>query len=207
MQGNGSRRSSDYGSARPTPALRWVTDPLDQWPSMSWPVRRRCPFPPPSDRPSIPASWSARLDVQATQRAAGQVRRFTRSVLTLWTTEDTDIDTAELLASELMTNAVRATVESDRTDDWVLSVGLYQREGHLLLVVVDADGSPPVKRLPGHDDETGRGLLLVTSLARSWGYRLLAGGGKAVWCELETTPTTHHDAAQGIKHSREPAKE
>ena len=91
MHGNGARGSSDYGATRPAPALRWVTDPLHQWPSMSWPVRRCCSFPPPSDRPSTPASRSAHIDVQATQRAAGQARRFTRSVLTLWTTEDTDI--------------------------------------------------------------------------------------------------------------------
>jgi hypothetical protein len=45
-------------------------------------------------------------------------------VLTLWADAHTrHIDTAELLASELTTNAARATAESHRSDESILRIG------------------------------------------------------------------------------------
>lgn len=57
-----------------------------------------------------------------------------------------------------------------------------------------ADG--PVTRKPsstatarsaaGHDAESGRGLMLVSALSKEWSYFCLPGGGKVVYCYLET---------------------
>jgi hypothetical protein len=43
--------------------------------------------------------------------------------------------------------------------------------------------SLPVVRSPGPDAEGGRGLLIVSALARSWGTEPLSAG-KCVWFEL-----------------------
>lgn len=102
-------------------------------------------------------------------------RRFVREQLA---DSECDIDTAVLLASELVTNAV-----------------LHAR-GEITLSVVDqgatarievGDGSSMPPRVHGFSVEsaTGRGLRLVDRLATRWGaVPSPSGAGKMIWCEV-----------------------
>ena len=109
--------------------------------------------------------------------SAGRARRFV--VDTLQRLQyDTMTDVAELLVSELVTNAllhagseVRVRVEAD---------------GSRIRVEVQ-DGSPVNvrKRAVSPESTTGRGLALVDALATRWGSDAVTDRGKAVWFELE----------------------
>jgi anti-sigma regulatory factor (Ser/Thr protein kinase) len=99
-------------------------------------------------------------------------------------------DTAELLVSELVTNAVRFASapmpENRRTKNagivW-LSVRHFDKE--LLIEVFDTDANPPVLTDAAEEAENGRGLLLVDALSREWSYFFPPGGGKVVYCVIE----------------------
>ena len=79
-------------------------------------------------------------------------------------------DTAILLTSELVTNAVThsRSRRPDGTVDLMVATGIYG-----LLVAVTDDGSdagaPVIRNSPGA--ESGNGLLLVETLADGWGFR------------------------------------
>jgi PAS domain S-box-containing protein len=84
-------------------------------------------------------------------------------------------DRAELLVSELVTNAVRHARGP---------VELRMVRGASLLVeVTDPVPDPPRERTASPDDEGGRGLPLVARLSRRWGTRR-EPAGKTVWFEL-----------------------
>ncbi|CAL9277100.1 hypothetical protein SUDANB5_05624 [Streptomyces sp. SudanB5_2050] len=85
-------------------------------------------------------------------------------------------DTAELLVSEVVTNAVRHA--RARPVDLRLV-----RADTLLCEVDDDDHDLPALRGAGPDDETGRGLRVVSALAREWGASR-GRTGKTVWFEL-----------------------
>ena len=86
---------------------------------------------------------------------------------------------AELLVTELVTNAVRHG--GPGVDLWLRRLP----SGGLRLEIVDGRGgaAPRVQR-PSDDAEGGRGLVIVQALASRWGAERLAAG-KQVWCELE----------------------
>jgi anti-sigma regulatory factor (Ser/Thr protein kinase) len=89
-----------------------------------------------------------------------------------------DADDAELVVSELITNALRHG--GPGVDLWVRPLAA----GGLRLEVVDGrGGSTPQVQRPDDDAESGRGLVIVETLARRWGTERLAAG-KQVWCEL-----------------------
>ncbi|GAA1911644.1 hypothetical protein GCM10009716_22010 [Streptomyces sodiiphilus] len=96
------------------------------------------------------------------------------------------IETAAPLTSELVTNAVVASLDSLRP----VPVGLYAAwtsQGGLRVVVQDsAPGYPQVPPgVPPPEEEHGRGLLLITLHALDWGVcHHLPGPGKAVWFVL-----------------------
>jgi anti-sigma regulatory factor (Ser/Thr protein kinase) len=122
-------------------------------------------------------------------------RRYTRSFLDSCRgiSEDTAA-TAELLVSELVTNAVRFAGDtahtlrySGRTSASLVSLSLrHFREG-LLIEVYDTDNNPPIRSSPDDDAESGRGLMLVDALCKEWSYFFPPGGGKVVYCFLEIT--------------------
>jgi hypothetical protein len=90
-------------------------------------------------------------------------------------------ETAELLTSELVTNAL---VHTDRDAVLTATVG----PSGLRVEVRDFVARRPQPRVPDAGDSThGRGLLLVQSLADAWGVRV-HGVGKAVWFELGAGP-------------------
>ncbi|MEU3980990.1 ATP-binding protein [Streptomyces sp. NPDC026672] len=113
---------------------------------------------------------------RADLREVPEARRALREFLRFWGRPGRS-EVAELLASELITNAL---VHTDH--DAVLTVVLEPRG--LRVEVRDFAARRPRLSVPDPDEAThGRGLLLVQSLADSWGVRA-HGVGKSVWFEL-----------------------
>jgi GAF domain-containing protein/anti-sigma regulatory factor (Ser/Thr protein kinase) len=119
------------------------------------------------------ADWDLEADPAAVSRARANVARQ----LAVWGLEELDF-LAELVVSELVTNAIRygrppirLRLIHDRT---------------LLCEVSDAGSTTPHLRRARVFDEGGRGLLLVAQLAERWGTRH-ARRGKTVWAELNAS--------------------
>lgn len=93
-------------------------------------------------------------------------------------------DTVELLVSEIVTNAVRASATVARNGPGVptTKVWLTSDGQRALIQVWDGDGHRPVRQDTGLTAESGRGLLLVQALSTEWGcYTPDGQGGKIVW--------------------------
>ncbi|MEZ0066179.1 anti-sigma regulatory factor (Ser/Thr protein kinase) [Streptacidiphilus sp. MAP12-20] len=127
--------------------------------------------------PGPAAEREAEWPLSAEPSAPALARRLVRQTLRDWTLEPL-LDTAELLVSELVTNAVRYARAP---------IGLRLTLASTLLVeVADPLPDPPLERQAAGTDEGGRGLQLVHRLAYRWGTRA-EGGGKVVWFE-QTLP-------------------
>ncbi|MER6978980.1 ATP-binding protein [Streptomyces carpinensis] len=123
-----------------------------------------------------PAPQLRRRLGRADLRAVPEARRALRELLRHWGRPDTS-DVAELLTSELVTNAL---VHTD--DDAILTATVSPRG--LRVEVRDFVARRPRPRRPVADADThGRGLLLVQSLADAWGV-CPHEVGKSVWFEL-----------------------
>jgi len=90
---------------------------------------------------------------------------------------DTQSETAALLASELVTNALLHAVGPYR-------IAVETGEGVLRVGVSDGTSAGPQVRAHDHHETSGRGMRLVENLADRWGVHL-GDGGKTVWFELE----------------------
>jgi anti-sigma regulatory factor (Ser/Thr protein kinase) len=116
------------------------------------------------------ASWTLPSELTSARRARGLIKR----PLKKWGLSDLQ-PVAELLVSELVTNAVRYAQGK---------VGLRLiLEGGLVCEVLDDSAALPRLRHPDEDDERGRGLQVVSQVAQRWGARRSLTG-KVVWCEL-----------------------
>ncbi|MDI5970890.1 SpoIIE family protein phosphatase [Streptomyces sp. SL13] len=102
------------------------------------------------------------------------VRAHLRRTLHAWDLPDL-VDATTLLASELVTNALRY---AHGTIELRLAKG-----ASLVCEVADGDLRVPRRRQAGPDEEGGRGLAVVSEYSRSWGTRPTADG-KIVWFEL-----------------------
>jgi len=87
-------------------------------------------------------------------------------------------DDAELIASELVSNAVRHGSTGQEDKITVALIRVTNPSG-VALIVIDSSPSPPVMRELTLEDEGGRGLRIVDALAASWDWRP-KGKGKAV---------------------------
>jgi anti-sigma regulatory factor (Ser/Thr protein kinase) len=98
-------------------------------------------------------------------------------------------DTVELVVSELVTNAVLASVDHDGRPRYSTEHGLacvhlrLSTDGLAALIEVwDETTRPPTPIEPGLADEGGRGLMLVDAMTERWGWNLPPSGrGKIVW--------------------------
>ena len=88
------------------------------------------------------------------------------------------VDTAELLVSELTSNVVKHTGSRP-------TLRVVQNDDVIRIEVGDSrPGLVPVERDLDTEADSGRGLLMVSTLATSWGYER-DGHGKLTWVELE----------------------
>jgi anti-sigma regulatory factor (Ser/Thr protein kinase) len=123
----------------------------------------------------LPDEHVVTMTLPARPSAVREARGRVRSTLESW--ELTELSfTAELLVSELVTNALRYA-----TGDIGLRMLLDRT---LVFEIRDGSDALPRARQAADDDENGRGLQVVHRLAKRWGARL-AGKGKIVWCEMD----------------------
>jgi anti-sigma regulatory factor (Ser/Thr protein kinase) len=121
-----------------------------------------------------------RVRLTAGPAAAGEARRQVRAAISAWDIP-VDPDVAVLLTSELVTNAIAHEV----TGLVVLAIACSRDQ--LRIDVHDTSRSLPMLVDAAVDAETGRGLMLVTTLSTEWGfYRTPAG--KAVYFTLAFQP-------------------
>ena len=83
-----------------------------------------------------------------------------------------------LVVSELVTNALLHASPG-------IDLSLAYHGTTLRLAVRDRSSRGPLRREPGVEQTTGRGLTLVESLVRTWGVLPTAAGGKVVWAVLD----------------------
>ncbi|MER5466562.1 SpoIIE family protein phosphatase [Streptomyces sp. NPDC002668] len=117
------------------------------------------------------AVWELSLE----PREAARARRLVRGQLRSWGLGDV-AEIVELLVSEVVTNAVRHA-QGRRAELRLV------RAGSLLCEVADEDHILPTLLDAGPDAELGRGLRVVSGLAREWGTSRTADG-KTVWFEM-----------------------
>lgn len=119
------------------------------------------------------------VDYEPRPTSVREARAEVRRQLEIWGLgEREDVaDTAELLVSELATNALLHS-ESRFTLTMTAAHGVLRCE------VADAGGGQP-RVLDAGTAESGRGMFLVDALARRWGCHQ-DGPGTTVWFELDT---------------------
>jgi anti-sigma regulatory factor (Ser/Thr protein kinase) len=135
--------------------------------------------------PTLSHGSPRHVRMAALPSAVPWARRILRHMLREWRLEGMS-DPAQLLVSELVTNAVVASVSrADQDQDSWPMIGLTLQVTDTVLHMEVSDSSSALPALQEADltGERGRGLVLVDFLADSWGHRA-TGGGKVVWCTV-----------------------
>jgi anti-sigma regulatory factor (Ser/Thr protein kinase) len=147
-----------------------------------------------TDPPGMSDSWplSMSLPLGALPGATPCARLHARAVLSEWGLADL-AEAAELIVSELVTNAVRASTAPDGHPRYdgagmpVVVLRLASDRFRLLIEVWDVIPGAPAAAHPGPDDESGRGLMLVAAQCDRWSWQSVPGWpGKVVWAELHS---------------------
>ncbi|WP_329333476.1 SpoIIE family protein phosphatase [Streptomyces sp. NBC_00663] len=116
----------------------------------------------------------AQWDVPSDPSAVSRYRAAVTEQLAAWGLEDLSF-TAELVASELVTNAIRHATGP-------VQLRLL-RDRALICEVFDGSSTSPRLRRARNEDEGGRGLFLVAQLTERWGTRYTPEG-KTIWTEM-----------------------
>jgi len=131
----------------------------------------------------VPASGRQARYVRlaALPSAVPWARRVLRHMLAEWQLESM-ADTAVLLVSELVTNAVQASAGRSAHGELPM-IGLAIRMTAASLAVWDPSPLRPVRQDADIARDRGRGLLLIDALADSRGHHA-SDGSKVVWCAV-----------------------
>lgn len=127
------------------------------------------------------------------EESPSQARKAVRNAVLAWECGEEVAEIAELLTSELATNAVLHASDSRE-----YLVEMHVAGGFLAVGVIDyGRGVPRVAQVKSGDTH-GRGLAMVNKLAHTWGVESLRGGGKKVYFHLpvpELPPTVYRREA------------
>lgn len=135
--------------------------------------------------------WPLRsyLPLGAQPGAVPSARLHSRLLIAEWGLAES-AETAELVTSELVTNAVKASrglTGSRYRGQWragrpPVRLWVMSDRRQVLIQVWDGHDELPEKRQPTADDEHGRGLFIVAAVCAQYGvYRLARSTGKVVW--------------------------
>lgn len=111
----------------------------------------------------------------AESHSAGQARHFVAATLDGWGCAHV-ADTACLLTSELVTNAVKHGREPVR-------LSMTHHEAEVRVEVSDGGGGEARVCNRGPAADSGRGLVLVEAMSAAWGVHP-ASSGKSIWFSL-----------------------
>ena len=135
-----------------------------------------------------------RVRLTAGPAAAAEARRQVQAAIRTWDIP-VDSDVAILLTSELVTNAIGHEVTG------MVMLAITCSCGQLRVDVHDTSRALPMLVDAPVDAETGRGLMLVTTLSAEWGfYRTPVG--KAVYFTLTFQPDAAEDGGRGLRRFR-----
>ncbi|MDT0265544.1 SpoIIE family protein phosphatase [Streptomyces sp. DSM 44915] len=123
---------------------------------------------------ALDASHVATWEIPDDPTAVASARELATSQLAGWGMADAAF-TAELVVSELVTNAIRHA-------DGPIQLRLIRERG-LICEVSDSTSTSPHLRRARVFDESGRGLFIIARLTERWGTRHRPGG-KTIWAEL-----------------------
>jgi hypothetical protein len=154
---------------------------------------------------SCPEPWTAaqslsRILLASGPQSAKAAREFTAATLRGWQL-DALIDDAVIVASELVTNAIRHGTclagdglagdglagdgsAGDGSGQGQVELSWRCQASRVICVVTDGSAQPPVSGSAGPDAVSGRGLQVVQALAAAWGWTMLSTTQKAVWAAL-----------------------
>lgn len=132
----------------------------------------------------MPEPFVSTLELRAEAEATPWARRHVRDVLNAWEVDADDIDNVELAACELVTNSVHHITEAfPNIDPTRVTLTLRMEYPELTVEVTDASRSlPMIKATVPEDAESGRGLFIVATISKDWGFYRPPSGGKVVWC-------------------------
>ena len=122
--------------------------------------------------------WTSRVEhtFDPTIDAPRRARRLVRDTLETFSEDEGELGDAELVVTELVTNAIRHARSAHRVE-------ISARRARVRIVVEDADRTLPFAVTVPHDHPSGRGLAIVAALSDTWGYQR-TDQGKVVWAEL-----------------------
>ncbi|MFE1908758.1 SpoIIE family protein phosphatase [Streptomyces gardneri] len=126
---------------------------------------------------------NAALELLGGVEAAPRARAFASGVLSSWRFPVELRDLGVLATSELVANSLQHGTPPMR-------LRLRRTDRRLIIEVTDGDDHLPRRRRAETEDEAGRGISIIATIASSWGSRRTPGGGKAVWCEF-ALPNKH----------------
>ena len=121
---------------------------------------------------------SSRVVEEVTVTTPSSAREVVAGAVSAWHNDEL-VEIAELMVSELVTNAVRYG-QVERVPFYVVA-----DDRSLYVEVSDRSSAGPVV-CGGHDDEPGGwGMSIIHEFASRWGYSRGLTSGKSVWFELE----------------------
>lgn len=131
-----------------------------------------------------PVPWRVRQRLEPTVQAPREARELVADACQEWGVPEAAM-AAEIIASELVTNAVRHAGTA-------IDLRMTLRDHRLRVSVHDRNGQPARMQTPAEADDHGRGLLIVEAVANAWGNVPLAGG-KVVWAAVRVPPARTND--------------
>ncbi|MFG3213849.1 ATP-binding protein [Streptomyces tendae] len=129
-------------------------------------------------KPLPQTSYAFEVAFTPSRHQVGDMRRITTAFLGLWDIRGPLAGDIVLAVSELVTNAIEHGKGG-------VALRVQCADNELHVAVTDGSPAPASLRSPNDDDDSGRGLLLVTVLADRWGT---SEDGKTTWCRFRLPP-------------------